>query len=177
MLVLDLCSGLGGFHQVFEESGARVISVDINPHYNPSIVADVINWQYEGNDRVDLILASPDCTQFCKDSLPASWPCNRLNPPDIDMRLAMNIKRIIKEVNPRYWIVENVRGAKGYFSLLFGEVRKISGSRYFWGDFPIFDCAPGYGKWKLSPSDDRSAIRSKIPYQVSKALCLAMGYA
>ena len=174
MRVLDLCSGLGGFHWAFEEDGADVISVDINPKFNPVEVADVINWQYQGNEPVDIILASPDCTQFCKESLPMSWACNQQNPPNINMRLAMNIKRIIKEVNPRYWIVENVRGAVGYFSLLFGDVRKVSGSRYFWGVFPIFDCDPGYGKWLLSPSENRPEIRSKIPYQVSKALSLAM---
>ena len=43
-LCIDLCSGLGGFSQAFRDDPAwEVITVDINPKFKPTIVADVCN--------------------------------------------------------------------------------------------------------------------------------------
>ena len=170
LLLLDLCSGKKGVSSIFKKRGWDVISVDINPDFEPDIVADIINWQYDGKTP-DLIWGSPDCTQFCKASLPMSWASNRKNPPNIDMRLLLNVYRIIREQNPRYWVIENVQGARGYFNLVLGHWRSKVGSRYLWGEFPLFDTRDNaFGKWKLPPSEDRPAIRSLIPPGITLAL-------
>ena len=173
MLMLDLCCGLGGASKAMKERGWDVITVDIVPEFNPSIVADLRTFHYSG-PRPDLVWASPPCTEFSKYSMPESWACNRGGKKEPDLSLMLAAKRVIDEVNPRWWVIENVRGAVEFFEPHLGRVRKRSGSRYLWGEFPPFDCSPGYGKWRLPPSPDRAAKRSEIPRQLSLALCQAV---
>ena len=172
LLMLDLFAGKGGASQAMREAGWDVITVEINPDFNPDIVADISEYHYEG-PTPDLIWASPPCTEFSKASLPKSWACNRI-PADPDVSLMLHAKRIIDEVNPKWWVIENVRGAVPYFTPYLGEYQKKCGSRYLWGNFPIFDPELGYGKWRLPPTADRAAIRSLIPSQISRGLCLAI---
>jgi len=172
MLMLDLFSGLGGASRAFRERGWNVITVELDPKFGPDIVADIAEYEYSG-PTPDLIWASPPCTEFSKDSLPRSWACNRI-PPNPDISLMLHAKRIIDDVAPTWWVIENVRGARKYFEPVLGPVVKRSGSRYLWGHFPPFDCAPGYGKWKLPPTKNRAALRSCIPKQLSIALCMAI---
>lgn len=171
--MLDLFAGKGGASKAMLDRGWEVITVDVNPAFEPVIVADIAEYHYTGR-KPDLIWASPPCTEFTKAALPKSWICNKKNPPKPDVTLMLHAKRIIEEVNPKYWVIENVRGAVPYFKPYLGDYRKRSGSRYLWGEFPIFDCDPGYGKWRLPPSEDRAAVRSLIPAQLSKALCMAI---
>ena len=172
MLMLDLFSGKGGASQAMRERGWDIITVDINPDFEPDICTDITTFHYSG-PVPDLIWASPPCIEFSKASLPASWACNMI-PAEPDINLMLAAKRIIDDVKPRWWVIENVRGAVSWFIPILGPVRKKSGSRYLWGEFPIFDCDPGYGKWRLPPSRDRAAIRSMIPRQLSKALSIAV---
>ena len=175
MKVLDLCCGRKGVTREFQKAGHEVVTVDINPKFNPDIIADINNLHLESPGDYDLIWASPVCNEYTKVALPASWKCNggKHTPPD--MRLFLNCYRIIRYLNPRYWVIENVRGAVPYFHLVLGKPTKRIGSRILWGDFPIFDTSPKHGKWKLSPTEDRSEIRSEIPAGISKALCRACG--
>lgn len=172
MLMLDLFSGLGGASKAMKERGWEVITVDNNPKFNPDICIDIREYHYSG-PTPDLIWASPPCTEYSKMSLPKSWACNGGTHKEPDHSLALATLRIITEVRPKWWIVENVRGAIPYFSTIFGPVQKRCGSRILWGKFPICDPAPGYGKWRLPPSPDREALRSIIPEQISRAVCIA----
>lgn len=173
---LDICSGLGGASAAFSDAGWDVITVDIEPRFNPDILADVNTLHLEHKGAYRVVWASPPCTDYSKFSLPASWKCNggKHTPPD--MRPFLNCVRIIRYLEPRYWIIENVRGAVPFFSLVLGPPKKHVGSRYLWGNFPDFISPHVYGKWKLSPSPDRSALRSCIPYSLSQALCAVCTY-
>ena len=173
MLMLDLCCGLGGASRAMQERGWDVIRVDINPEFSPDIVADITTFHYIG-PKPDLVWASPPCTEFSKWSMPASWKCNAGGKKEPDLTLMLAAKRIIEEINPRWWVVENVKGAVPFLTEHFGPVQKVSGSRFLWGEFPPVDCDPGYGKWRLPPSPDRAAKRSEIPRQLSLALCQAV---
>ena len=174
--MLDLCCGKKGASQAFTDWD--VVTVDIDPKFNPDIVADINDLHLDGT--FDLIWASPKCTDYSKRSLPASWKCNGGKHQEPDMRLFLNCYRIIRYLNPRWWIIENVVGAVGYFSLVLRDVcapgkdyTKHVGSRYLWGEFPMFDTSHKFGKWKLSPTADRAEIRSEIPKGLSRALCMA----
>jgi hypothetical protein len=172
MNLLDLCCGLKGSSQDFKVNGWNVTTVDINPKFNPDIISDINDLFIEG--YYDLIWASPPCTDFSKCGLPASWKCNGGSHTIPDMRPFLNCYRIIRYLKPKFWVIENVCGAQPYFNLVLGTRSKKVGSRYLWGDFPIFDTSPKYGKWKLSPGPDRAEIRSKIPQGITKALRLSI---
>jgi len=182
MRLLDLCSGKEGVSKEFRKAGWDCVTIDINPKFKPDIIADINNLHLEAPGDYHFIWASPQCTDYSKAALPVSWKCNGgiRTPPD--MRLFLNCYRIIRYLKPRWWVIENVLGAKGYFSLVLREFCAHDkdytchiGSRYLWGDFPIFNTSPKHGKWRLSPTPDRAEIRSEIPAGLSKALCLACG--
>lgn len=170
--MLDLFAGMGGASRAMREAGWTVITVDNDPQFNPDILADITTFHYTG-PKPDLVWASPPCTEFSRYSLPASWKCNKGGKKEPDMCLTLAAKRVIEEIDPKWWIVENVRGARPFYEKVFGPCVKICGSRYLWGKFPICDPAPGYGKEKLPPSRDRAALRAIIPEQISRALCIA----
>lgn len=171
--MLDLCCGRKGASRAFEESGWEVTTVDIESKFNPSIVADVNNLHLEHPGYYTVIWASPPCPEYSIMGMPLSWHPDRTDP---DMRTFLNCYRIIRYLKPQYWIIENVRGAIPYFSLVLGAPTKIVNSRILWGDFPIFDTRDsGKGnKWRLPPTEDRPSIRSQIPYGISKALHMAI---
>lgn len=173
MLVLDLFSGLGGWNKSFKDRGHKVVTVDIKEEFKPDICIDIMKLRktdFNGHD-FDIILASPPCADFSKSMMPGSWNKNKTVNPDI--RLTEKTIELIGELNPYYWIIENVQGARKYFFPIMGKYKKKVGSRYLWGDFPLFDCKPVYGKEKLGPSKDRAALRSMIPYNLSLAVCVA----
>ena len=173
MRMLDLFSGLGGASQAMRERGWEVITVDNNPEFHPDICMDIREFKWTLY-KTDLIWASPPCDDFAKYSFPESWACNRGGKKIPDLTLAYETKRIINDSKPRFWVVENVAGAKDFFNEIFGPLQKKVGSRYLWGDFPIFDTNPVYGKWKHPPAKDRKATRAKIPKGISLALAMAI---
>jgi len=164
MKVLDLFAGLGGFSQAFKDREHEVVRVDIASKFSPDICADIMDFEPEGD--YDIVLASPPCTEFSKDSMP--W-----HDADPDLMLLKRTLDIIQKINPEWWIIENVRGAVKWFNPVLGKPVRHVGSRYLWGDFPMFDAKPKYGKWRLPPSPDRAAIRALIPYDLSLNLCIA----
>jgi len=167
MKVLDLFCGLGGFSQAFRDRGHKVVGVDINPSVKPDIVADILT--FDTDEYFDVVLASPPCQEFTKDFLP--W--RKGNP---DLKLVFATLRVIDKVKPKYWVIENVIGAVKYFKPILGNYRLRCGSRYLWGNFPLFkvDHKKCFGKWRIPPSENRSLIRSKIPYEISFKLCVAI---
>lgn len=106
--VLDLFAGLGGFSQAFDESERwDVTTVEIDPKFDPDIVADVFDLRPSDFDRdFDVILASPPCEEFS--------PANNLNgdrEPDGDaVALVYHAFGLIRGIDPSYWFVENPRG-------------------------------------------------------------------
>ncbi|MCD6473675.1 MAG: DNA cytosine methyltransferase [Thermoplasmata archaeon] len=111
--VLDLFSGLGGFSQAFRDRGHEVITLDINPEFNPTICANILEIEAEDLMKYgyfDIILAAPPCDEFSKESMP--WSRTNKEP---DLTLALKTKEIIDILKPKFWIVENVRGGSEIF--------------------------------------------------------------
>ena len=164
--VLDLFSGRGGFSEAFKQRGHEVLRVDIDPRFKPDICADILNFSIRG--FWDIILASPPCTEFTRNELP--WYDDE-QPPSLVLVTAT--KELIVELKPQWWIFENVRGSVKWIDPILGHYRKHVGSRYLWGDFPLFDCEHIYGKWRAPPTIERASIKATIPYKLSLNLCTA----
>ena len=193
MKVLDLCSGLGGFSEAFVSAGHEVFRIENNPLLADVPHTDIIdifefrdlledNLENEyvpfGND-IDLILFSPPCYEF---SLAYNAPRAKHERefPNVPWEPGMELLEcgmdIIKMLKPRYYIVENVRGAIKYFDQALGEPRQINDAYVFWGNFPSF--VPGKFPSKAEKDERhsplRSNIRGKIPLQISAALLEAI---
>lgn len=163
-LMLDLFCGRGGASAAFRQLGWDVVGIDINPRLRPDIVADLRNWSWAGR-RPDLVWASVPCQEFARFSMP--WTRAK-NPAPPSMELFEAAKRIIGETGPRFWAIENVRGAAKFF----GPPARRLGAVYLWGTlpphFPDFKVA-GF-KESLSGKDPQA--RSVTPFEISLALAL-----
>ena len=193
-IMLDLFSGLGGASQAMvDHPDWHVIRIDNNPlllEHAPDtqilniteVLGNIEVYKKHIFQRVDLIWASPPCLAFSDayDAPKSKWkrehPDKEYKP---DMSLLEVTMEIINLVKPKAWIIENVRGSQPFFQPLLGDVRKIIGPYYLWGDFPLFhaNLPAGYKKkddWSTNPL--RSNIRAKIPMQVSEACRQSIQY-
>ena len=168
MLMLDLCSGLKGASAAMVERGWQVISVDINPAFEPDIIADVRQWSYRGPPP-DLVWASPPCNEFSREFLP--WHRTGKAP---DMSIAMACIRIIQEARPRYWCLESTRGGAIFLAPILGRPREIHSPYYLWGIFPPLGLRKLTYRHKESYPSSAEALRAKIPYELSLAMAEAV---
>jgi hypothetical protein len=165
--MLDLFAGLGGASAAMLDRGWDVVTVDADPAFGCTHTADLLTWSHDGTP-VDLVWASPPCTEFSRDFLP--WLKGKYPPPSLD--LARAALRIIEEVRPLWWVVENVAGAVRHLTPLFGRQPHRYGHAFLWGEYP----PPG--RVRVSPHKERlpsrrKAERSRVPYEISLALARA----
>jgi site-specific DNA-cytosine methylase len=64
MLLLELFKGTGSFSKVAEEFNMEVISLDIDPISTPTILTNILDWDYTTIPIPDFITASPPCETF-----------------------------------------------------------------------------------------------------------------
>jgi len=176
-LMIDLFSGLGGASQAMKDRGWEVIRVDINPEFNPDIVCDVRDFlKYWDRRKPDLLWASPPCDDFSKSEKP--W-YNFCPPSQESLELVKIVFDIVLAVRPRFWILENVRGAQRWL----GKAPYHCGAFYLWGWFPFdkLQLPHSVGRKPLFSSLNevfsvepakRKALRAKIPYELSLAVAL-----
>jgi hypothetical protein len=186
MKMLDLFSGLGGASESMLRNSWEVQRIEKNPELslvpNTHIqdIYDLGSWLDENVEDypidIDLIWASPPCTEFSDGfSSPKSKAIrnNENYEPDDAIKMVMETKRIIDLCQPKYWIIENVRGSIKFLKPILGEPTLIIDSIVLWGRFPIWAMPPGYkhikndSAWSTDPM--RANIRAKIPYEVSEA--------
>jgi hypothetical protein len=179
--ILDLCSGLGGWTEAFVQNGWNVIRIENNPELNYVPFTqewDVLEWQdwIDNIPHPEIIVASPPCLEF-SDALSAPRTRARREgrefTPNLDLvRACLDI---IDYLKPKYWILENVRGAQEDFRPLLGARRQKIGSFYLWGNFPLIITNPGFHHTKDdndpgSSNPLRANIRAMIPFEISFAL-------
>jgi len=131
MIMLDLCAGRKTASYGAKALGWEVISVDCDSATKPDICVDIRYWHYQGS-RPDLIWASPPCDEFSVLDKPVSWNPGRKETPDLSIYHAC--KRIINESEPRYYCIENVRGAVRWFGSAPQFI--IDGVFYLWTNLP-----------------------------------------
>ena len=66
MLLLELFKGTGSYSKVAERLGIDVISVDIEKKFNPTILTNILEWDYTKIPIPDIITASPPCETFSR---------------------------------------------------------------------------------------------------------------
>lgn len=160
-VMVDFFSGLKGASEYPKELGWQVITVDIEPKFKPDICQDIL-LQIDDLLPEDIYFCwfSPPCTEFSKSHMP--W-----HEANIDMSLVLRCFELVQELQPKYWVIENVVGLQKYL----GRALFHLGPFYFWGWIPeIKSNNNHYFKSKLFPSEDRSSLRAKIPYEVSKRI-------
>lgn len=165
MLAIDLCSGTGSATAPMIERGWDVVTVDADGQFSPDIVADIRDWSWDG-DVPDLIWASPPCDEFARELMP--WTKTGKHP---DMSIVNACIRIIQEASPKYWVIENVRGALRYFAPILGRPKAKIKAYYLWGHFPeLGEINLGKYRTKGSIRGQDKIRRAMIPYPIVNRL-------
>jgi len=123
MRIIELFSGTQNMSKTFRENGHKTFTIDNNPDLNPDLCINMLDFNIEllpkEFQKPDVIWASPPCTTFSVASLYRYW--NNGKPSSyktfIGMALIHKTIEIIKQLNPKYWFIENPRGMlrKQYF--------------------------------------------------------------
>jgi len=167
MLCLDFFCGKGGWATGFLAAGYRVIGIDIVPQ--PQYPGEFIQQDARTVDGrrwrgfVDVIVASPPCLEFTRHMLP--WTKKR-NPPQPSLELVQTTYRLRDEIQPRFFILENVREAQRWL----GKATIHRGPYYLWGD--VFLLSKMSFPKKESLSSTQAAERSRIPFQLAYQVAL-----
>jgi len=159
--MLDLFAGLGGASSAMIGRGWSVVTVDNDSRFGCTHTADLTAWSWPGATP-DLIWASPPCTEFSRESMP--WCRTGTIPSLVLVSAAM---RIIAECQPRWWVIENVRGAVKFW----GPPIASDGRTWFlWGFLPGLprSLAPRPKDMRSGGHTTRAAIRARIPPSLAR---------
>ena len=101
--MLDLYSGTGSVSKVFQDRGYEIVTVDIDPKYEPSIQIDTLVWDYKKSLPVffDVIACSPPCTEF------SQAMTRRTRELDYADSLVQKALEIVHYLQPKFWYIEN----------------------------------------------------------------------
>jgi len=188
MRMIDLFSGLGGASEAMLQSPDwEVIRVEKNKELLEGLVPatlfkDVKNltpdnfWHWPG---VDLIWASPPCTEFSNGFNSPRANASRAGieyAPDLSL-LETTIEFITK-MRPTFWCIENVAGAIKYFEPYLGSPTQKIGSFFLWHNMPEIIVPRSFKHSKVEGdlwSDDpmRKNKKGKVPYTLSNAVRIA----
>ena len=120
MKVLELFCGTASFSHVAKERGHKTFTVDIDKQFNPDLCIDILDFDVsmlpEEFRHPDIIWASPPCQKFSVMTIYRNWKKegDKYIPKNEESIKACNIVNktidIIKELNPKFWVIENPRG-------------------------------------------------------------------
>lgn len=179
---------MGGWSVGFHRQGFECIGVDLVDVGYPYefVQRDIRDFHYNGA-KPDVIVASPPCRDFSILTKGLAKMGKLKDPvnPERGMKLVREAKRVIEEVQPRYWLIENVSGARKDFYPLLGSPTSVIKPYYLWGKFPRFFressyMAPKIHKMGLESGSMLDApgrfsplapwLRAKIPYPLALGL-------
>lgn len=153
MKVLELFAGTRSIGKAFEDAGHEVYSVEWDKNFeNIDLYADIMTVTAQDIldrfGRPDIIWASPDCTTF---SIAAISHHRRKNPitgnldPVSDYAkfcdaVDQHVLELIRELNPKYYFIENPRGGMRKMTWMAGLPR-----------YTVTYCQ--YGDTRMKPTD------------------------
>jgi hypothetical protein len=164
--VLELFAGRRCIGRAFEKQGHSVFSIDYDTtHKGISWYADIREITsgeiLERFGRPHVIWASPDCTTYSIAAIShhrAREPHGNLAPnSDYAVfcdKVNLNMLRLIAELNPLYWFIENPRGGMRKMDFMMGLMR-----------YTVTYCQ--YGDERMKPTD----IWTNHPNPGFKAMC------
>lgn len=114
MQTVELFAGTRSFSKVARELGHNTFTTDINEIDGQDLIADVRTLNnYHFPNPVDILWASPPCEGFSVAAIGRNWTKQREPKTDsarLAQQLVLHTLRIIDELKPKWWFIENPRG-------------------------------------------------------------------
>lgn len=175
MRMLELFSGSGNMAAAFREAGYKTLTVDLNEAAD--LQADIRQLTPEMiverlGGYPDVIWASPPCTQFSVASIGKHWKNQK--PPAEGVELLSHSLRLIMQLQPRLWYIENPMGMMRTLPIMENLPRRtLTFCQYgdkamkptdVWTNAPLFyprRCQNGAGCHEAAPRGSRSGTQGK----------------
>lgn len=114
--MIEFFSGSKVMAETFRKAGYDVLTIDIDKYLNPDICMNILDMIKKDIPRKfwnpDVIWAGVPCTTFSVASIFRYWDSNG-NPKShktfIGLAIVMRTIELIKELNPKYFFIENPR--------------------------------------------------------------------
>jgi len=183
MRVLDLFCGMGGWSIGFHRAGFECVGVDITDWGYPyEFIQSDIKAIQEPLGHFDVVVASPPCEWY------SQARNDRPRETGKGDELVGETTRVIKIHNPKFWILENVRGSIPHITRVLGSGPVYRrGPQFLWGDFPktliddrsfrklgFFDRNTTSGRMREDYIKLRKSIRSIVPLGISYPIAQAI---
>ena len=120
MKVLELFAGTCSFSKVAKSMGYDVYTIDNDNQHDVDMIADILNMKINDLPKKwrnpDIIWASPPCKTFSVASISTHWTGGKRKyfPKTIECEMGLKLLEksimLIKEMKPKYWIIENPVG-------------------------------------------------------------------
>lgn len=164
MKVIELFAGSRSIGKAAEALGLDVWSTDLHPFDGVDLAEDILKLSaddipHAGEDTI--LWASPPCTGFSVASIGRHWTGgHRAYIPNSDtarlgMELVQHTLKLIEDINPRYWFIENPRGVLRKLPIMEGLTRHT-----------VTYCQ--YGDERMKPTDIWTNCEGWIPRPACK---------
>ena len=187
-LMIELFAGSARMAQTFREAGFETFTVDIeelsrDPERQIDLIADVLSLKADDlPPNPYVVWASPPCREFSRAYNAPQAVAERQGRSYTPMGGLSLIQRailMIEQLQPKYWVIENVAGARKWLKPILGEPRQVIGPYCLWGNFPHICIDPStqfQPKNLKAGGHDRHSVqkRSVIPIEISRGLRRAM---
>jgi len=197
MRILDLWCGTKSATKAFEDAGCEIVSVDIDPKFNPTICKDIMEVTVDELAALgpfDFAWASPDCSVYSIANLHSRHFKDGVAITEAARAQNERVKHtlyLLENLVPT-WVLENPRGMlrKQLFMNKYARVT-ISYCQYgdhrmkptdLWGNFPMTweprpMCSPGDDCHISSPRGAGTSTqgqskrqRIQVPYELGQSL-------
>lgn len=177
MRTIELFCGTKSFSTVAARHGFDTFTVDIEPLFSPDLVADIQRLDVALLPKHPFILwASPPCEAFSVAAIGKNWNSDRTpkHPRAIlAQKLVAKTLRIIREVRPSWWFIENPRGMLRTLPLMrglarhtvtycqYGDTRQKPTDIWTNADWwrPLPPCSPGASCHEAAPRGSRTGTQ------------------
>ena len=101
MRLLELLSGTGSIGRAFRDRGWEVVSVDLDPKFEPTVCCDIMELDETSLGHFDMVWASPVCTEYSQ--------ALRKRPRNLEAgdRLVLRALEVIRNLRPQWRALEN----------------------------------------------------------------------
>lgn len=166
MKILELFSGTQSISKVFRANKWQCFTIDNNPVFEKTTTWSVNILEVTAQDildkfgRPDVIWASPPCTAFSVAAMGKHWGGgNQVYRPNtefakLSMQIVKHTLKLIEELKPKYYFIENPRGVLRKLRVMKGLPR-----------YTITYCQ--YGDKRMKPTD----IWTNHPNPKFKPMC------
>lgn len=145
MRILELFAGSKSFTTVAKEYGHEVFTSDIEESFGTDYTVDILDFDISKLPwKPDIIWASPPCESFSVASIGRHWDTD--NTPKTEkaehgVKLVEKTLGIIKQLEPKYYFIENPRG----------KLRKLPLMQHHQYRNTVTYCQ--YGDTRMKPTD------------------------